>query len=552
MIPSLGIPEIPHNALKLGQELGRGSFGTVYQGTYRYDDVAIKQLILGKLNQDTLEEFQNESKIMWNARSPHIVQLFGTCSSSPPYCLVMELMKGGNLYDFLQRNKNKALPWSLRISLATDVAKGVLALHENRIVHRDLKSLNVLLDENTKAKLTDFGLSKIKTQTASTTKNESAGTLAWMAPELLQRKATHTQKSDMYSYGMVVWEISSCDTPFKDVSNQTLLMQLVKGGEREDIPEGTPLAVEKLIKGCWEGKGEARPDAKTAVETLLEESKRSGGLPSPIIKASPIYRGNLETHLKGSSKPSYIDNLATQVPPPSRAAPSKALPPPPAPLKVLSPQSVLSLLPNQENIFGKAQWLEHFGEIGQEPSLPAHLEKAWRSDCSFWKGKKVHETHVLTLIPVTVNGKPLTLTSLEDLIEHPKKGPATKYTYYNSVVNKQLGEVGIKSSYWLLMTKDVLEGTRNNSYEDQVKKLKSYSQGYEVPLALDSAVSILMHHVSTGKYLFGQDPLTHTRCQEVVGKYHVAVGGFAAAGLYIFHYDLVIGYIVIGVAASWK
>ena len=190
--------------------------------------------------------------------------------------------------------------------------------------------------------------------------------------------------------------------------------------------------------------------------------------------------------------------------------------------------------------FGKAEWGEHFGDIGVEPPLPPNSEEILNSPCPFWPGKKVRETHLLTLIPATVNGSPLTLNSLGELIKAPKAGHKTEYRYHNDYVKKELGDQST-SSHWALMTRDVVPESRNKNNAAQKKLIASYAQKsgqpYVLPKALDAAVSILMEHVSTGKRLYKDSPWTYTRCQESVNEdqWPVAIGGFAAGGLVVIY-----------------
>jgi len=116
--------------------------------------------------------------------------------------------------------------------------------------------------------------------------------------------------------------------------------------------------------------------------------------------------------------------------------------------------------------FGKAKWNTYFGDIGQEPPLPANIDQILLSRCPFWPDKKVQDTHLLVLIPKTVNGQLLTLANLAQWIQRPKQGNATKFSHWYPGGNENLS---VASSYWALMTKDVLEGTRNKSYQDQTR-----------------------------------------------------------------------------------
>ena len=207
--------------------------------------------------------------------------------------------------------------------------------------------------------------------------------------------------------------------------------------------------------------------------------------------------------------------------------------------------------------FGKADWEKYFGPIDAEPPLPPDIDKILQGPCPIWEGKRVQDTHLLTLIPTTVNGRPLTLDSLSELIERPQGGGhATKYGYYSDYVKKELGSQSPSKASWALMTKDVIPNSRNKGYKDQKKLVRSLSSRiglpYELPKAFEAAVSILMHHVKRGERLYTDSPLTWTRCQESVNerRWSVAIGGFAAGGLNVSYG--VIGYGTHGVGVLRK
>ena len=172
---------VPASALILGRLLGKGGFGAVYEGVYQGKSVAIKQLS-GHLSADALTELKREAEIMFQLglSSEHVVKLIKICLETP-YSLVMELMPQGSLYDLLQSGQD--LPWQTRYQIAADSAQGLSDLHERKILHRDLKSLNILL-RNGRAKLADFGLAKVKHETGSQSSMTAKGTVLWMAPEL--------------------------------------------------------------------------------------------------------------------------------------------------------------------------------------------------------------------------------------------------------------------------------------------------------------------------------------------------------------------------------
>ncbi len=306
---------IKYSDLKLGKKLGQGGFGVVYQGIWRMTDVAIKELIPERLTPESSEEFEVEAQTMKNLRHPNIVQFYGFCVS-PKYCIVMEYMPNGSLFHLL--HNNQTLQWDMRMRIAIEMAKGLIYLHEENIVHRDIKSLNVLLDEHYKARLTDFGLSKVKTETrsVSTKSSQSVGTIPWMAPELFSRRAVFTKKSDIYSLGITFWELASRDIPFKDAASAELIPMWVAKGEREDIPKDCPEKLASLIKACWEGEPNKRPDAITVAEFLLsKEMNFASFLPSYKAQASQAalpsaYQDNLQSAAAAAAAASsdYYDN----------------------------------------------------------------------------------------------------------------------------------------------------------------------------------------------------------------------------------------------------
>ena len=182
----------------------------------------------------------------------------------------------------------------------------------------------------------------------------------------------------------------------------------------------------------------------------------------------------------------------------------------------------------EEHAFGKKKWEQYFGDVEIEPLLPEDIGEILNSRCKIWPDKKVYETHLLVLIPQTVNGKPLTLKTLGELVQKPLQGPATKYrTFY-------LGEYQDPpnlASHWTLMSRDVIPNSRNKRYAAQQELVPQYP-GYEIPDILDATVSIFMEHVQSGTRLYSTNSLTYTRCQEKYNAdWHLVVGGFAAGGL---------------------
>jgi serine/threonine protein kinase len=509
---------IPWHHLQVGKQIGQGGFGEVYLGSWNGREVAIKTLKITNLPAYLAKEFESETKIMAEcSQCQQIVRLFAVCMEAEHFAMVMEFAKYGSLYAILHE-PSIDLSWHRRYQMAMDIGRGLSYLHDREILHRDLKSLNVLLDENFSAKISDFGLSKLKLETSSmsktsTTQKEGSavGTLRWQAPELFKLKPRHTKASDAYSYGMVLWEIASRQIPFGE-ANETVIMNCVKEGEKEEIPEDCPAEYAGLIERTWSLDPEKRPSPHYIVLQLEKLIPKSKVNPAPSIATSAIRDpGKIAASVKHNPS----------IRPHQSSAPVK----PPA-----------SKIPDMA--FGKAKWEKHFGDVGIEPPLPPDLEQILNAPCPFWPGKKVRETHLLTLIPQTVNGQPLTLKSLGELVKTPKQGHSTKYGVF---FLEEYTDPSAPAAHWALLTRDVIPGSRNKPYADQQALVASYAQKtrlpYQVPTILDAAVSIFMEHVQSGVFLYSNNPWTYTRCQEKANaSWQLVVGDFAPFGLGVTYY----------------
>lgn len=214
-----------------------------------------------------------------------------------------------------------------------------------------------------------------------------------------------------------------------------------------------------------------------------------------------------------------------------------------------------STTPVPSNAFGKAKWSEFFGDIGAEPSLPPDIQKTLNSSCPFWEGKKISDTHLLILVPQTIDGQAFNLDKLSEIIKIPKKGFKASYVYYNDHVKKELGKKQ-NSSHWILVTKDVIPNSRGQKLTDQKALIKSYSQKTNIPYtlltSLELATAVLTEHAKTGTKLFSNNPWTYSWCEEKVnqGQLTTAIGGFSSEGLYVHGYDY--GYEDFGVACGWR
>ncbi|EGZ30238.1 hypothetical protein PHYSODRAFT_474694 [Phytophthora sojae] len=203
--PDWFIPD--HEVQRERSHLARGSFGKVYRGRWRGEKVVIK--CVDVVTADDERDFSREARIWLRAQHPNVVRFMGACHLTTPCFFVCEEARNGDLVDFLAKNNDRALVWRLLHGAAV----GLRFLHQNNIVHGDLKCNQILVSEDLTAKLTDFGMSfvSLESRPAATT-----GAVRRKAPELLSNKATApTFASDVYSFGMCVVEAVSGRVPWQ-------------------------------------------------------------------------------------------------------------------------------------------------------------------------------------------------------------------------------------------------------------------------------------------------------------------------------------------------
>ncbi|CAF5088480.1 unnamed protein product, partial [Rotaria sp. Silwood1] len=222
--------QIPNKDLQLYEQIGRGGFGTVYRARWlsQYQIVAVKILHLTELNKQAEKEFFNELSLMHSVRYVYIVTLYGVCMETGKYGMVMEYMSLGSLYKILHQDR-LLLNWLDRLSIASQAAKGVNFLHKFRppILHRDIKSMNFLLERFDKGfvvKVCDFGLAQTRSETTRQTQKTHLllCTFQWTAPEVLDVEGEYTEKSDVYSLGMVYWELAENKIPYDERRNEVI------------------------------------------------------------------------------------------------------------------------------------------------------------------------------------------------------------------------------------------------------------------------------------------------------------------------------------------
>ncbi|KAI5575436.1 hypothetical protein BDE02_10G210600 [Populus trichocarpa] len=263
--------DVPWSELLLKKKIGSGSFGTVYHADWRGSDVAVKILEEQEFHAERFEEFLSEVSIMKRLRHPNIVLFMGAVTQPPNLSIVMEYLSRGSLHKLLHLpDAALILNERRRLNMANDVAKGMNYLHQFRppIIHRDLKSLNLLVDSAYKVKICDFGLSRSKAKTYISSTN-AAGTPEWMAPEVLRNEQSN-EKSDVYSFGVVLWELMTLQHPWRNLKQAQIIAAVGFMGGRLEIPSNVNPSVAALIKVCLDSEPSKRPSFSYIMKTLQE------------------------------------------------------------------------------------------------------------------------------------------------------------------------------------------------------------------------------------------------------------------------------------------
>ncbi|KAK1905030.1 Mitogen-activated protein kinase kinase kinase 21 [Dissostichus eleginoides] len=278
-VPSAPI-NIPFSELVLEEIIGVGGFGKVYRGTWKDQEVAVKAA-----RQDPDEDIaataggvKQEGKLFSMLQHPNIIKLEGVCLEEPNLCLVMEYARGGTLNRALT---GRRIPPHILVNWAVQIARGMLYLHEEAVVpiiHRDLKSCNILLFETIEnddigrktLKITDFGLAR---EWHRTTKMSAAGTYSWMAPEVI-KSSLFSKGSDVWSYGVLLWELLTGEVPYRGIDGLAVAYGVAVNKLTLPIPSTCPEPFAKLMEECWDQDPHVRPSFSCILEQLsaIEEA----------------------------------------------------------------------------------------------------------------------------------------------------------------------------------------------------------------------------------------------------------------------------------------
>ncbi|XP_073017637.1 serine/threonine/tyrosine-protein kinase HT1-like [Primulina eburnea] len=286
--------------LFIGNKFASGAHSRIYRGIYKQRAVAVKMVRIPTHKEETRalleQQFKSEVALLSRLYHPNIVQFVAACKKPPVYCIITEYMSQGTLRMYL----NKKEPYSLSIEtilrLALDISRGMEYLHSQGVMHRDLKSNNLLLNDEMRVKVADFGTSCLETRSNETKGN--MGTYRWMAPEMIKEKP-YTRKVDVYSFGIVLWELTTALLPFQGMTPVQAAFAVADKDERPPFPPSCQPALAHLIKRCWGANPSKRPDFSEIVSTLEKYDERAKeGLPL-TLNSTIVSRNAILKRLKG-------------------------------------------------------------------------------------------------------------------------------------------------------------------------------------------------------------------------------------------------------------
>jgi serine/threonine protein kinase len=256
--------------------LGQGAYGEVHRMKWMGQPVAVKYITAASGDQDLIEATKAEAKVMAVLHHPCIVSLYGLTVDGP--CgLVMEYCSKGTLTNYLRNNP--VIELATKIQMAIQTTSGVAYLHAHNVVHRDIKSNNVMLDGELRCRLIDFGFAEMKqhlsTIGVSSTKGASlVGTLPWMAPEIIAHDdpdvgIPYNKSTDIYALGVTLWEIVAQKIPYQSLKGNVGLIAVWKAQAKfEPVPQDTPIALAQAILRCCSSTPVDRPSAVEILHAL--------------------------------------------------------------------------------------------------------------------------------------------------------------------------------------------------------------------------------------------------------------------------------------------
>lgn len=263
------------NKYMLGDEIGKGAYGRVYKGLDldNGDFVAIKQVSLENIAQEDLNIIMQEIDLLKNLNHKNIVKYLGSLKTKSHLHIILEYVENGSLANIIKPNKFGPFPESLVAFYIAQVLEGLVYLHEQGVIHRDIKGANILITKEGLVKLADFGVATKLTE-ADVNTHSVVGTPYWMAPEVIEMSGV-CAASDIWSVGCTVIELLTCVPPYYDLQPMPALFRIVQD-EHPPISDRLSPDITDFLHHCFKKDARQRPDAKTLLlHPWIQNSRRA-------------------------------------------------------------------------------------------------------------------------------------------------------------------------------------------------------------------------------------------------------------------------------------
>ncbi|KAJ7946989.1 Protein kinase [Quillaja saponaria] len=257
--------------LFLGLRFAHGAHSRLYHGMYKDEAVAVKIIMVpdddenGTLAARLEKQFNREVTLLSLLHHRNLIKFIAACRKPPVYCVITEYLSEGSLRGYLHKLEHKSLSLQKLIAIALDIAYGMEYIHSQGVIHRDLKPENILIDQDFHLKIADFGIACEEAYCDLLA--DDPGTYRWMAPEMIKRK-TYGRKVDVYSFGLILWEMVAGTIPYEDMNPIQAAFAVVHKNLRPVIPSDCPPAMRALIEQCWSLQPDKRPEFWQVVKVL--------------------------------------------------------------------------------------------------------------------------------------------------------------------------------------------------------------------------------------------------------------------------------------------